>query len=488
MSDRRIRVASTGGFGAPEVATWLNPNLSREEAQSLVITTDDPAEVDFSLGPVIYLFGDPLDVVIRRFKKVERADDRLRLPPVEGLSQKDFWSRVRNRKMARFYFQQHIRKWIGAAETGCDLMFARAETLADRQKTLLIHLGVEGAGPPPKPLSSIWRELRSDRRQFLADNFAFAYLMLGALPDVFRVSGGQPETLVEGAPRLILDHSGMFAVINDILSAFDAVERGEIEPFTMDDSLFRYGDIGWFVKDAAPQTGALAEGFTLTLEMHESMRPRRRIPHELAVGCPHYVQSAMSRNSILLPPPDTRRFNKVIEKYFRLTPALAEKVDVEIKASGVRDAYAAHIRGPGRLDGGTGWMLWRLGADGVPYDLYFQKIDAMLAEEERPVFVFSDASEVVERLEERYGALIRTRADSIRVEGGEGQVGAIDDEARQMGEDVIIETWMMAASRRLVHGNSNIASFVRCLNPDLDAYDIFQPVYDETEAFEAAKG
>ena len=488
MAERRIRVASTGGFGAPDVAEWLNPGVSREEALALTITADDPSEVDFGSEPVVYLFGDPMDAVLRRLRKTEAKDDRLRSPPLDGFPEGRFWNRISKRDIAGYYFQSHVRRWMNAAQAGADLIFVRAQSLGARTEAVLSALGVAPCAGAPELPPTVWRGLPSDRRQRLADNFVFAYQMLGALPDVFRFRDGVREALTDGPPRLILDHSGMFAVINDILSAYDAVERGEVEPFSIDDSLFRYGDIGWFIESDAAPADAAPQGFVLTHEMHEAMRPRRRIPHELAVGCPHYVPKAMSRNSILMPPPDARRFRNVIDKHFRLAPALAAKAEREIASSGVRDAYAAHIRGPGRLDGGTGWMLWRLGAEGVPYDLYFQKIDEMLEVEERPVFVFSDASEVVARLEDRYGALIRTRADSIRIEGGEGQIRAIDDEARQMGEDVIIETWMMAASRRLVHGNSNIASFVRCLNPDLDAYDIFQPVYDETEAFEPACG
>jgi hypothetical protein len=134
-------------------------------------------------------------------------------------------------------------------------------------------------------------------------------------------------------------------------------------------------------------------------------------------------------------------------------------------------------------------MIWQAGYDQVPYDWYFNQIDEYLAGGGDSIFVFSDASEVIDVLRQKYGERVHFRAEALMVEGGEGHENlasfgggrsdrAISEAADRMGRDIIIEAYMMASARKYLHGNSNVANFVRCLNPDLDAYDVFQPIYD----------
>lgn len=483
MAEPWVRVASAGGFGAPDLAAALNPGSPRENWAELVLNIGEPTAGALGDGPVVYLFGDPIGAVMRRFAGAEAPGDRLRFSAIDGLNLASFRDEVDKGLRGRFFFQSHIRRWMRAAEEGADIVFARAETVAAHADALNTAVGRTGPTGEFTAPPSEWRREEGENRRALADYFAPAYLMLGGLPDLFRMKDGAPTSLIEGPRRLALDRSGMLAVVNDILSAHDAVECGEIEAFSIDDSLFRYGGIGSFLDHPEPEQPTVG-GFRVTPEIAGRLRPRWPIPEEMAEGCPFYDRNRMPTNSVLLPPPDRARFGRIIRERMRLAPDLDAEVRSQIEESGIREAYAAHIRGPGRIDGGVGWMLWRMGADGVPYDLYFDHIDRMLSAERRPIFVFSDAAEVVGVMRARYGDLIRERAGAIRVPGGEGHIRALGDEIRQMGEDVVIETWMMAASRRFVHGNSNIATFVRCLNPELDAIDVYQPQYDAIAASE----
>jgi hypothetical protein len=42
---------------------------------------------------------------------------------------------------------------------------------------------------------------------------------------------------------------------------------------------------------------------------------------------------------------------------------------------------------------------------------------------------------------------------------------------------MIVESYLMSAARYFVHGNSNVANHVICLNPKLEHLDIFEEFY-----------
>ena len=86
--------------------------------------------------------------------------------------------------------------------------------------------------------------------------------------------------------------------------------------------------------------------------------------------------------------------------------------------------------------------------------------------------------QVVDRFTDRYGDLVIVR-DSIRTDYGEVHRLNRVRGPYQIGLDVVIEAWALASTSCLIHGVSNVSSFVLCLNPDLESEDIYEPYYED---------
>lgn len=47
----------------------------------------------------------------------------------------------------------------------------------------------------------------------------------------------------------------------------------------------------------------------------------------------------------------------------------------------------------------------------------------------------------------------------------------------KLGEDVVIEAFLLARTNFFIHANSSVANFVLCLNPALPHHDIYERYY-----------
>lgn len=270
---------------------------------------------------------------------------------------------------------------------------------------------------------------------------------------------------------------GMFSVVNCIVNAAKRYEDGKLPMFAIDDRNFIFGR--WDDHFAAPLRVADAAPVKIGVSVgrfnNEFQTGRKPIPPRAMVG--YDGPRDWGSRSILLPPTDRQEAGRIIAKYLRLRPDLKSEIDAEIALSGIADKLALHIRGPGRSHGGVGWMLFRMGHRGVPYESYFEAADAWLDRNDTGIHVFSDAREVIDKVVARYGRRATFRAGSLISDRGEGHLDRKPADKCRMGRDIIIECWMMARARHLIHGNSNVTNFAQSLNPDLSHFDIFERFY-----------
>jgi len=177
-------------------------------------------------------------------------------------------------------------------------------------------------------------------------------------------------------------------------------------------------------------------------------------------------------NSLLLPR-DRKGANDLIRRYLRLVPELAEHIDAFASAHFKGPVIGLHVRGPGRLDGGSSQMRKEHFADGrVPFDIYFGQVDRVLKDHpDARIFVCSDSSMVIQEVTARYGDRVLTYG-ATRSTFGEMHANHPENEGQvfpphKLGHDVLSEAYLLSRVDVLVHGNSNVANFVLCNAPDL---------------------
>lgn len=173
----------------------------------------------------------------------------------------------------------------------------------------------------------------------------------------------------------------------------------------------------------------------------------------------------------LLLPRDRNAGYDLIEAHLKLKPDVANIVERFIGDNFRDTMIGAHIRGPGRLDGGSGAMRRKLNpAGGVPYEVYFNAIDdALNAHSGAGLLVCSDSSEVIDRAQDRYGSRMVTY-DAERSAFGEMHAGHDENEGQEfstykLGLDILVEAHLLARCKHFVHGNSNVANYVLCASP-----------------------
>ena len=49
---------------------------------------------------------------------------------------------------------------------------------------------------------------------------------------------------------------------------------------------------------------------------------------------------------------------------------------------------------------------------------------------------------------------------------------------QKLGDDAIVEAYLLSRTQFLVHGNSNLSNFVLCKSPELPSHDVYQRYYD----------
>lgn len=178
-------------------------------------------------------------------------------------------------------------------------------------------------------------------------------------------------------------------------------------------------------------------------------------------------------------PVDRLLSNRLISKYIKLKPNIAKIIEEYKTCHFSAYVVGLHLRGPGRLDGGTKQLKnkHKLKA-GVPFELYFEYVDRQIQiHPEAKVFLCSDSEMVINECKSKYGDALMTY-ESTRSYFGEMHAQNREDNnmysGYKLGEDVIVEAYLLSKTDYLIHGNSNVSNFVLCLNPDLKSSYVYE--------------
>jgi hypothetical protein len=177
---------------------------------------------------------------------------------------------------------------------------------------------------------------------------------------------------------------------------------------------------------------------------------------------------------------------RLIDRHLRPSTRVAARLaeaDRELLAG--RRTIGLHVRGPGRRSGGISRhilaMQWKWpGVRVPPYRAYFAKLDQLLrVGDYDQILICTDSLSVRDRFIERYGKRLVWLDASLT---HEGEMHARPDthqfSKQKLGDDAIVEAYLLSRTQFLVHGNSNLTNFVLCNSPDLPAHDVYQRYYD----------
>ncbi len=187
----------------------------------------------------------------------------------------------------------------------------------------------------------------------------------------------------------------------------------------------------------------------------------------------------------LLPPRDgdRQKLSAIIHEYLSPNERLQALIDAFIQQHfGKSKICGVHLRGSGRKDGGTS-LFYRSCKleDGVPYEKYFELIRNYLSQnKDAKIFICSDSKKVIKRVSEEFGERV-VSYDSELTEQGEPHIAALEGNTdlnkHKLGEDVIVEAYLLSKCDHFIHGNSSISNFVVCMNPELNHEDVYEPFY-----------
>ena len=152
---------------------------------------------------------------------------------------------------------------------------------------------------------------------------------------------------------------------------------------------------------------------------------------------------------------------ELIEKYIKLKPHLSSKIDAFLSehASPSDKIISIHKRGTDHVND----------SPEVPIETYFNAVDISVDEYQK-ILVCSDEEYSIDAFKKRYGNNKVISYNSMRALkkttlGIHQSIGL--QSPYKMGEDVIIETFLMAKTHKLIKTVSNVSNSVLLINPKL---------------------
>jgi len=276
---------------------------------------------------------------------------------------------------------------------------------------------------------------------------------------------------------LILRDAGMFSNVNEVVQQLYLAEQGNYQlVIDWSDSCYRDKD-----RDGNPWCYYFLDCF-----------PGLNLKGQTIQAVPYGVPVACAKNNIITPreidgncsplllPADRTIPNKYIDKYIHLQPHVKKLIDDFIQNHFSQHMIGLHIRGAGRTDGGVPGIREQYQLkNGIPFDLYFKYVDEQLQRQpDSKIFACSDSDFVISEIENKYGNKLITY-NAIRSEFGEmhdhnhpKNVGKTYDNYK-LGEDVLVEAYLLAQTDYFVHGNSNIVNFVLSKNVNLESMYVY---------------
>jgi len=174
--------------------------------------------------------------------------------------------------------------------------------------------------------------------------------------------------------------------------------------------------------------------------------------------------------------------NHLISKFIKLKPEVCKIVDAFSEKHFTNKTVGLHLRGMGRNHGGADRLRAKAGGgQGIDYERYFNAVDKYL--EKTPsakIFACSDSQAVIDYIEQVYGDRVITYT-SLRSDFGEMHADHPENvglrfSPYKLGLDIVVEAYLLARTNYFVHGNSNVANFVVCLNHQLEANYVYKNV------------
>ena len=126
-------------------------------------------------------------------------------------------------------------------------------------------------------------------------------------------------------------------------------------------------------------------------------------------------------------------------------------------------------------------MQWKWpGVRVPPYRAYFAKLDHLLrGGQYDQILICTDSLSVRERFVARYRKRVVWLDASLTREGEMHARPATHRFSKQkLGDDAIVEAYLLSRTQYLLHGNSNLTNFVLCNSPQMPSHDVYQRYYD----------
>lgn len=276
---------------------------------------------------------------------------------------------------------------------------------------------------------------------------------------------------------LSLRKAGMFSNVNQFLESLRRCQEGD--RLFVDWRLSRYAE--------RPEVDTFCDFFDWPRADGARVEAGGYSPFPTYTHSEDLVVAPRGRDiNFLLPPRDRATVKRLIDRHLRPSARVAARLEAADRTllAGKR-TIGLHVRGPGRRSGGIGRhivaMQWKWpGVRVPPYRAYFAKLDQLLrGDGYDQILICTDSLAVRERFVERYGTRLVWLDASLTHEGEMHARPATHRFSRQkLGDDAIVEAYLLSRTQFLLHGNSNLTNFVLCNSPDLPSHDVYQRYYD----------
>lgn len=179
-------------------------------------------------------------------------------------------------------------------------------------------------------------------------------------------------------------------------------------------------------------------------------------------------------DDVLQLPTNRQAASILINKRLRLKPQIIERIDSFMAQHRNSQIIGLHIRGPLRTDAGGAIRSKLKMKKGVPFELYFHPVRERLNQfPEAKVLICSDSQMVIDETYTEFGDRVISY-DANRSEKGEmhvrnGTMLNAKFDPYTLGEDILVESELLAQSSFFVHGYSNVANYVLCKSPNLES-------------------
>ena len=281
--------------------------------------------------------------------------------------------------------------------------------------------------------------------------------------------------------KVVLREGGMFSNVNEVIQRLHLAKQGGFQ-FFVDWSKSVYvepqmsGDPWeYFFEPCFPTDGTALQDLELWNNADKIITARDNIITPRA---------SWRDGGMLLPPTKRHLAHRYIENHLRLKPHIQKIIDDFAAEQFNTYTIGLHIRGKGRDHGGAAELRAQLSLeDGVPYTQYFKLVgETLSAYPGARIFICSDSRLVINRVHEEFGDRVFWY-ESARSDFGEMHERHKSTENAQfsgyrLGEDILVESYLLARTDILMHGNSNVSNFVLCKNPDMPhiyAYEGIRP-------------